>query len=130
MGVLNDLLIPIENYDEIEIEQVIEKANKLEVSCIVLPEKYRKINSKRCLSLTNKEFIVIANKIEWLLRNGVFILLGDDEVTNNKIFDIMSSGNFKTYKKIWCCKSSTMIISKNRTVNESLNCRSCNLENI
>ncbi len=130
MGVLNDLLIPVDDYAEVDIEEVIEKANKLNLSCIVLPEKYRGINSRGCLSITNKEFIAIGPKIEWLFRNGICILFDDDTALNNKIFELMSEGAFPSYRKVWCCKPSTKIASKNRTINEFLNCRSCSLGSI
>ena len=38
--------------------------------------------------------------------------------------------DFLKYKKIWCCKPSTRIVSKNRPLNEFLNCRSCNLSSL
>lgn len=130
MGVLNDLLIPVDDYAEVDVEEVIEKANKLNLSCIVLPEKYRRINSRGCLSITNKEFIAIGKEIEWLFRNGICILFDDDTALNNKIFELMSEGEFPSYRKVWCCKPSTKIASKNRTINEFLNCRSCSLGSI
>lgn len=130
MGVFNDLLIPLNDYSEISIDQIIEKANKLKLSCIVLPEKYKNINSKGCLSLTDKEFVAVAKDIEWIFKNGIFVLLDDNSVTSNEIFEVMSKGEFPGYKKVWCCKPNTKITSKNRTINEFLNCRSCNLESI
>lgn len=130
MGVLNDLLVPVDDYSEIDVEEVIEKANKLSLSCIVLPEKYGSVNSRGCLSITSKEFIAVGAKIEWLFRNGICIVLDDDSAMNNKVFELLSTGEFPNYRKVWCCKPSTRIISKNRTINEFLNCRSCSLGSI
>lgn len=130
MGVLNDLLVPVDDYSEIDVEEVIEKANKLSLSCIVLPEKYGSVNSRGCLSITSKEFIAVGAEIEWLFRNGICIVLDDDSAMNNKVFELLSTGEFPNYRKVWCCKPSTRITSKNRTINEFLNCRSCSLGSI
>lgn len=130
IGTLNDLMVPVDDYDEIDINLVIEKANKLNIACLVLPNDYSAMNTNGCLGITHSEFIAIANDIDWVLRNGIMFLLSDDTAINNKIFEIAENGKFLKYKKIWCCKPSTKIISKNRSLNEFLNCRSCNLASL
>ena len=96
----------------------------------MLPEKYGSVNSRGCLSITSKEFIAVGAEIEWLFRNGFCIVLDDDSAMNNKVFELLSTGEFPNYRKVWCCKPSTRITSKNRTINEFLNCRSCSLGSI
>lgn len=130
MGSLNDLLVPIEDYDDVDIELVIQKANKLKLSCIVLPDKYKEHNSKGCLSLSHSEFVFVASKLSWLFKDGMMILLDDDIAVCNKIFEIVENGEFSQFKKVWCCKPSIRILSKNRTLNEFLNCRSCRLSGL
>lgn len=130
IGSLNDLLVPFDDYDDVDINMVIEKANKLNIACVVIPDNYSKVNTEGCLGLTHSEFIAIANDIDWVLRNGIMFLLNDDVAINNKIFEIAENGNFLKYKKVWCCKPSTRIVSKNRQLNEFLNCRSCNLTSL
>jgi hypothetical protein len=130
MGVLKDMVIPVEDYHEIDIQEVIEKANKMKLSCIVVPEHFGNIDTRGCLGITAKEFIILAEKVSWLFRNGLFILFDDDNIMNNKIFETLDREPFKDYRKVWCCKESTRINSKNRTINEFLNYRSCNLESI
>lgn len=130
IGSLNDLMVPVDDYDDVDINVVIEKANKLNIACVVIPDNYSEINTNGCLGLTHSEFITIANDIDWVLRNGIMFLLNDDAAINNKIFEIAENGNFLKYKKVWCCKPSTRIVSKNRPLNEFLNCRSCNLSSL
>ncbi len=130
MGALNDLLIPVDDYREIDIQEVVEKSNKLGLSCIVFPQKYGAVNTQGCLGLTSNEFISIADKVSWLFKNGIFVLLDDDIVMSNKVFETLDKEPFVKYRKVWCCKSSTRINSRNRTVNEFLNCHSCDLSNL
>lgn len=130
IGTLNDLMVPVDDYEEVDINTVIQKANKLNLSCIILPDKYVSVNTEGCLSLSHNEFITIANEVEWLFRNGIMILLDNDINICNKIFEIVENGNFSKYKKVWCCKPSTRIVSKNRSLNEFLNCRSCKLTSL
>ena len=129
-GTLNDLMIPIDDYDDVDIQVVIEKANKLNVGCVVIPDKYSELNTDGCLGITHREFISIATYVEWIFHKGILFLLSDDAAINNKIFEIAENGSFLKYKKIWCCKPSTRIVSKNRPLNEFLNCRSCNLSSL
>lgn len=130
IGTLNDLLVPIDDYDDVDIKVVIEKANKLNLGCVVIPDKYSELNTDGCLGITHSEFITIAKDIEWVFHNGILFLLSDDLAINNKIFEIAENGKFLKYKKVWCCKPSTRIVSKNRTLNEFLDCRSCSLSSL
>ena len=46
-------------------------------------------------------------------------------------YKVMSNNEeISKYRKVWCAKESTQIASKNRTLNEFLNCHSHNLESI
>ena len=130
MGIYKDLLVPLNEYNSVDINLIKEKANNLCLSCIVLPDIFKDRNMGNCLSLTHSEFIAIAEDISWLLRNGVMILLDDDNIMSNKIFEILQMKQFESYRKIWCCKPSTFIISRNRTINDFLDCRSCNLSSL
>lgn len=130
MGKLNDLMVPIDEYEEIDIHTVIDKANKLNLACIVMPDQYAELNTNGCIGLTHTEFIAIAKDISWVLRNGIMFLLDEDSAISNKIFEIAENGEFTNYKKVWVCKPSTRIASQNRPLNEFLNCRSCNLTSL
>lgn len=130
IGTLKNLMVPIEEYDDVDIDMLIQKANKLSLSCIVLPDIYKDVNSEGCLCLSHSEFISVANKISWLFKDGIMILLDNDTNVSNIIFEIAENGDFSIFRKIWCCKPSTRILSKNRTLNEFLNCHSCRLSSL
>lgn len=130
MGALNDLLIPVEDYSNIEMETVIEKANRIGVACIIHPDQIKISRSNSCMSLSHSEFLVIANKVPWVLRNGMFTLLSDDNGINNKVFEAANNMYVQTYRKVWCCKLDTFITTRNRTINEFLNCRTRSLNSL
>lgn len=130
MGRLTDMLIPVTNYEDINLDVIVEKANKLNLACIVLPDNLVGVNPKGCMCLSQTEFLVISEKVSWLLRNGIFFLLSDDNAMNNKVFNAANNEEISKYRKVWCAKESTQIASKNRTLNEFLNCHSHNLESI
>lgn len=130
MGRLKDLLIPVNDYEEVDLNLVIEKANKMNLACVVLPDNLVGIDPKGCMCLSQSEFLVIAERVSWLLRNGIFFLLSDDNAMNNKVFNAANGETIEKYRKVWCAKETTSIAIRNRTINEFLNCHSYNLESI
>lgn len=130
MGVLNNLLIPIEDYDEVDIRIVAEKADKLNLGCLVYPDSYGIEFSAGCMTLKHTEFLVVAEKVPWVLRNGLMLVLCDDNHISNQVFEAASRGMVGEYRKVWCCKPSTRIASRNRTVNEFLDCHTYHLNSI
>lgn len=123
MGILPNMLIPIEAYDEIDIVQVAEACDKLSLAAFIYPDNITLSRETDCMTFTHSEFLEVAKKASWLLRNGMLILLSDDPVISNKVFEAATSGNMESYRKVWCCKLSTKITSHNRSINEFLNCR-------
>ena len=65
-----------------------------------------------------------------MLRNGLMIVLCDDDAISNKVFEAANRGMVAAYRKVWCCKPDTRIVSKNRTINDFLDCHSYNLDSI
>ena len=130
MGPLIDLLIPINDYRELDIDLIGEKAKKLSVSCVVYPDGCEPTRDIGCLYFSHSEFIAVASKVAWIMRNGLFIILSGNESIDNKIFEAANQNGIEQYRKIWCCKIDTMILSRNKTIHDFLNCRTCNLENI
>lgn len=130
MGVLNDLLIPIDEYSEVDRETILEKAQKLNVSCVVCPDDYEVKAVHGCMHLTHSEFLAVAANIPWLLRNGIMILLDDNEIMSNKLYDIVSKYPVVNYRKVWCCKIDTKIKATGKTLHDFLNCRTCSLDRI
>lgn len=130
MGVLNNMLIPIEDYDETDIRVVAEKTDKLKLACLVYSDSYGMGFSAGCMTLNHTEFLVVAQKVPWVLRNGLMIVLCDDDAISNKVFEAANRGMVAAYRKVWCCKPDTRIVSKNRTINEFLDCHSYNLDSI
>lgn len=130
MGPLTDLLIPINDYRDLDINLIGEKAKKLNVSCVVYPDGFEPTREVGCLFLSHTEFMAVASKVAWILRNGLFIILSDDNNKNNMLFKSANKNGIEHYKKIWCCKLDTIILSRNKTIHDFLNCRTCNLENI
>lgn len=130
MGPLMDLLVPINDYRELDIDLIGEKAKKLSVSCVVYPDGCEPTTEVGCLYFSHKEFLAVASKVAWIMRNGLFIILSDDVSKNNMIFEAANQNGIDQYRKIWCCKIDTMILSRNKTIHDFLNCRTCNLENI
>ena len=66
----------------------------------------------------------------WIMRNGLFIILSDNASNNNRIFEAANQNGIEHYRKIWCCKIDTMILNKDKTIHDFLDCRICNLGNI
>lgn len=130
MGILPNMLIPVDAYDEVDVEQLAEICDKLSLAAFIYPDN-TKVNSKTdCMTFTHSEFLEVANKIPLLLRNGMLILLSDNLSISNKVFDVAFSGNMEQYRKVWCCKLNTRIASHNRSINEFLNCRIRDINNI
>lgn len=123
MGVLPNMLIPVESFDEIDIGKIALAAEKLEVAAFIYPDDVTLDTSIDCMTLTHSEFIEVSSKTPWLLRNGMLILLSKDNGISNKIFEAAYYGNLESYRKVWCGKLNTKIRSQNRTINEFLNCR-------
>ena len=130
MGALNNLLIPIEDYGEVDMRVVAEKADKLKLGCLVYPDSYGIGFSAGCMTLRHTEFLVVAEKVPWVLRNGLMLVLCDDNSVNNQVFEAASRGVVGEYRKVWCCKPNTRIMSRNRTVNEFLDCHTYHLNSI
>lgn len=130
MGALNNMLIPIEDYDEIDIRVVAEKVEKLNLACLVYPDSYEMGFSFGCMTLKHTEFLVVAEKVPWVLRNGMMIVLCDDTAISNRVFEAADRGMAAKYRKVWCCKPDTRIVSKNRTINEFLDCHSYYLNSL
>ena len=130
MGPLTDLLVPINDYRDLDIDLIGEKAKKLNVSCVVYPDGCEPTREAGCLFFSHSEFIAVASKVAWIMRNGLFIILSDNANSNNMIFEAANKNGIEHYRKIWCCKIDTLILSRNKTIHDFLNCRTCNLETI
>lgn len=130
MGALNNLLVPIEDYSEVDMRVVAEKADKLNLGCLVYPDSYGTGFSAGCMTLRHSEFLVVAEKVPWVLRNGLMLVLCDDNSISNQVFEAASRGMVGEYRKVWCCKPNTRILSRNRTVNEFLDCHTYHLDSI
>lgn len=130
MGPLNDLLVPISDYQSLDIDLIGEKAKKLNIFCVVYPDGCEPTKEVGCLFFSHSEFMAVAANVAWIMRNGLFIVLSDDINTNNKVFEAANQNGIDQYRKIWCCKLDTMILKQNKTIHDFLNCRICSLENI
>ncbi len=130
MGVLNNMLIPIEDYDEMDIRVVAEKTDKLGLACLVYPDSYGTGFSAGCMTLRHTEFLVVAEKVPWVFRNGLMIVLCDENSISNEVFEAANRGKVAEYRKVWCCKPDTRIVAKNRAVNEFLDGHSYLLNSI
>ena len=130
MGILPNMLIPVETYNEIDPAQVAEACDKLSLAAFIYPDHVTVNKETDCMLFTHSEFLEVAKKVPWLLRNGMLILLSDDTAITNKVFEAASFGDLESYRKVWCCKLSTRIASHNRSINEFLNCRIRDLNSI
>lgn len=130
MGPLNDLLIPVEDYTEIDINKVGEKAKKLNVACVIYPDNMTPTNEVGCMYLSHSEFLAVAQKASWILRNGMMLVLSDDTGLNNRIYDAANKNGIENYRKLWCCRLNTFISKKGKSINDFLNCRICNFESL
>ena len=130
MGPLNDLMIPIDDYCEVDVDLVGEKAKRLGVSCVVYPDGCEPTKETGCMFFSHSEFLAVASNVAWIIRNGLFIILTENNNINNLIFEAANQNGIELYRKIWCCKIDTMIMKQNRTIHDFLNCRTCNLESI
>lgn len=130
MGILPNMLVPVESYDELDFEKVIKAADKLCVAALIYPDNLKISLPTDCMTLKHSEFLEVATKTPWLLRNGMFILLSKDKAISNKVFEAAYTGEMENYRKVWCCSLNTWISSQNRTINEFLNCHIKELDRI
>lgn len=130
MGPLSNMFIPIDSYDEVDINKIALAADKLEVAAFIYPDGVTLDQDIDCMTLTHSEFLEVSLKIPWLLRNGMLILLSKDNGISNKVFEAAYYGNLAKYRKVWCGKLNTKIKSQNRTFNEFLNCRTRDIDSI
>lgn len=122
MGRLSNMLIPVEAYDEVDLAQVAAVVDKLSLAAFIYPNHLVLEKETDCMTFTHSEFLEVAAKIPWLLKNGMLILLSEDQAISNRVFEAASAGRLEEYKKVWCCKLNTRIESHNRSINEFLNC--------
>ena len=130
MGILKDMIIPIDDYDSLVLQTVANKTCKLGLSCMVYPDSAGLSIDTDCMALTYSEFLSISDNCPWILRNGLMIILCDDRDMSNEIYEAANKGDMSGYRKVWCCKPTTRILSRNRAINEVLNCHIYELDRI
>ncbi len=130
MGPLNDMLVPFEDYRDIDIDLIGEKAKKLNVSCVVYPDDIAPSVESGCIFLSHSEFLVVASRVAWILRNGMFIVLTNNDDKNNLLFEAVSQNGMDSYKKIWCCRLDALVRRENKSINDCLNCRTCSIDRL
>lgn len=130
MGPFNDMLVPVNSYADIDIDDIGEKARKLDVSCLVYPDDLEPTKETGCMYLTHSEFLAVSDYAPWILRNGIMIIFTDNVNINNRIFEAANQNGIENYRKIWCCRPDTMIWQKGKAIDDFLDCRICNLEHI
>lgn len=130
LGSYRDLLIPTSEYRSIDQNQLVICANRLELSCIVLPNTDGVAAISNGMVLTADQFITIAPKAPWLFKGGVMILFDDDITRSNKLFDVSHRGDFMRINKVLLCKEDMMIYSQMRPLNEFLDCNQTTLERL
>ena len=128
---LKDLLIPFDKYKEINLKLAIEKASKLGLSCVIYPDELGMEYAGKCMALSQSDFLTVAEKIPWLFYKGIMILFGYNNNRNNEVYEFISNHKIlNEYRKVWCCDPDFNIESKNRTIEEFLDCHMCNLDSI
>lgn len=128
---LKDLLIPFDKYKEINLKLAVEKASKLGLSCVIYPDELGMEYAGKCMVLSQGDFLTVAEKIPWLFYKGIMILFGHNNDRNNEVYEFISNHKIlNEYRKVWCCDPDFNIESKNRTIEEFLDCHMCNLESI
>ena len=130
MGPFKDMLVPVNDYTDINIDSIGEKAQKLSVSCVVYPNHLEPLEETGCMYLSYVEFFAVVESAPWILRNGLVLILTDDPVISNRIFEAANRNGIENYRKIWCCRPDTIIRQKGKTIDDFLDCRTCNLEHI
>lgn len=130
MGKLLDMLIPVDDYDKLNLQKVGDTTDKLDLGCLIYPDEFTGSINTNCMSLKYSEFLVVSKLVPWLFRKGLMIVLSDNNCVNNKIFEAVNSPYIVPFRKVWCAKLNTRINSKNRTINEFLNCHIRYLSNI
>ena len=130
MGPLNDMLVPVNKYADINIDYLGEKARKLGISCVVYPDLLEPVKETGCMYLSHSEFFAVAEYAPWILRNGLMIIFTDDLDIDNKVFESANQNGLENYRKIWCCKPDTMIWRNGKTIDNFLDCRTCNLDHV
>jgi hypothetical protein len=130
MGVLHDLIVPVADYVAVDLQTVADKTSRLNLTCMVYPDDVEQDFDTDCMTLTYSEFLSLSGKCPWILRNGMMIVLCDDRDMSNKMFEAANKGVMGEYRKVWCCKPTLRITSKNRAINEILNCHTCELSRL
>ena len=130
MGPFKDMLVPLNSYTDVDIDDIGKKARKLDISCLVYPDDLEPAKETGCMYLSHSEFLAVSENTPWILRNGLMIILTNDLVIDNKIYEAANRNGIENYRKIWCCRPDTMIWQKGKAIDDFLDCRICNLEHI
>lgn len=130
MGPFNDMLVPVNNYADINVDYIGEKARKLDVSCVVYPDQIEPVKETGCMYLSHSEFLAVAEYAPWILRNGMMIILTSNLDIDNRIYEAANHNGIENYRKVWCCSPDTIILQKGKTIENFLDYRTCNLEGI
>lgn len=121
-GSLHDVVVPVENWNSVDRNELVRRANEWGIGCVVLPQVQGVTALCESMLLSADEFLVIAPLAPWLFQKGVLILFDEDAGRNNRLFQVSHTGAFSSIHKILLAREDMMIYSQMRPLNEFLDC--------
>ena len=82
------------------------------------------------MTLTYREFEMIAMKAPWILNGGVMILMTESAVENDHLFRLVSTGPLVKYRRVWSGRPDAYIPSRGRPMREFLDFHQIDLDSI
>ena len=121
-GSLYDVVVPVEDWESVDLNELISRSNALSLDCIVLPKVDSLIVVPEGMILSSDEFLIISKRAPWLFKRGILILFDENQSRNNQLFEACHTKEFSRIHKILLGKEDMMIYSQMRPLNEFLDC--------
>lgn len=121
-GSLHDVIVPVDDWQSLDLDALIIRTNDMGIDCIVLPDVSKVTAVSEGMILQSDEFITISELAPWLFQNGVLIVFDENQNRNNKLFEMSHTRSFAKIKKILLAREDMMIFSQMRPLNEFLEC--------
>lgn len=121
-GSLHDVIVPVEDWESVNLDALVRSTNDLGLDCIILPETSAVTTTAGGMILSADEFLIIGKLAPWLFKKGILILFDKNQNRNNQLFETSHTQTFSKINKILVGREDMMIYSQMRPLNEFLDC--------
>lgn len=130
LGSYHDVVIPTQDAEDVNREQLLRCADQLSLSCVVLPDTDGLSTQSETMVLRTEEFLVVGRNAPWLFRKGVLLLFDNDSGRNDQLFRVSHTEPFREIAKILLCRETMLVSSQMRPLNEFLDCNQTTLDRL